>query len=249
MKRGLLFLILVIALILLLPSSAWATSGDIFPSVSLNIGGGEGGSDSIRLLMMVTVLALAPSILIMMTSFTRIIIVLSFIRNALGLQQTPPNQVLIGLALFLSLFIMSPVIEEINKEAYIPYTQGVIDQREAIEKATVPLREFMMKQTNNNDLKLFLNLSHEEQPQSLDEIKMRVIIPAFITSELKRAFTIGFMIFLPFIVIDMVVASVLMSMGMMMVPPVMISLPFKIMLFVLVDGWGLTIKSLIMSFN
>ncbi len=249
MKKAVLITLFCLILMVFLPQTALAAPDEALPSISLNIGGEEGNSDSIRLLLIITILAVAPSILIMMTSFTRIIIVFSFIRNALGLQQTPPNQVLIGLALFLSLFIMSPVIDEINTQAYAPYSQGEITQTEAMGKASVPLRNFMLKQTNNTDLKLFLNLSHEPQPETLDTIKMRIIIPAFITSELKRAFTIGFMIFLPFIIIDMVVASVLMSMGMMMVPPVMISLPFKIMLFVLVDGWGLIIKTLVLSFN
>jgi flagellar biosynthetic protein FliP len=229
--------------------SAGAAGDGLIPSVSVSIGAEGGAADTLEILFLLTVLALSPSILIMMTSFTRIVIVFSFVRNALGLQQTPPNQVLIGLALFLSLFIMTPVIDEINTQAYTPYVQGEIEESEAVARAEAPLRSFMLRQTGSEDLRLFLSLSKEPEPESLDGIKMRVVIPAFITSELKRAFIIGFMIFLPFLIIDMVVASVLMSMGMMMLPPVMISLPFKIMLFVLVDGWGLIVKTLILSFH
>jgi len=247
-------LILIIFFLLSCSSAAYAVgTGTIFPAISVDIGGdGSNNSDILEILFLVTVITLLPSILIMMTSFTRIIIVLSFVRNALGLQQTPPNQVLIGLALFLTLFIMQPVIDEINTQAYAPYTSGIISQEVALEKAVEPLREFMLKQTNNEDLRLFLNLSRDEDAgriENINDVKTNVVIAAFITSEMKRAFTIGFMIFLPFLVIDMVVASVLMSMGMVMLPPSMISLPFKIMLFVLVDGWGLIVKSLIMSFN
>ncbi len=229
-----------------------ASADPVFPTLTFGAADkGDGGTtfDSLHILFLITLLALLPTMLIMMTSFTRIIIVLSFVRNALGLQQTPPNQVLIGLALLLSLFIMSPVIEDINTKAYTPYTQGVITQEEALKKAVVPLRTFMLKQTKNEDLKLFLNLSKDETAKNIDQIKTPVVMAAFVTSELKRAFLIGFMIFIPFLIIDMVVASVLMSMGMMMLPPSMISLPFKILLFVLVDGWGLIVKTLIMSFN
>jgi len=221
------------------------------PAVSVTLGGEDaaGMADSVRLLLLFTVIALVPSILIMMTGFTRIIIVLSFLRNALGLQQTPPNQVLAGLALFLTLFLMSPVLAEINKTAYEPYVAGTITQEEALGEAAKPMRAFMLKQTNKEDLNMFLELSGEGEPASLDEVKTTTIIPAFITSELKRAFIIGFLIYLPFLIIDMVVASILMSMGMVMLPPVMISLPFKVMLFVIVDGWGLLVRSLILSFN
>jgi flagellar biosynthetic protein FliP len=249
MKKLTRVVLLMLPSAVILSFAAIAAPGDFLPSVSLDIGSGSGDADSLKLLFIITILALAPSILIMMTSFTRIIIVFSFVRNALGLQQTPPNQVLIGLALFLSLFIMSPVADQINKQAYTPYVNEQINQTEAVKRAMVPMREFMMKQTKNEDIKLFLSLSKSPQPEKYDDIKMNVVIPAFITSELKRAFIIGFMIYLPFLIIDMVVASVLMSMGMMMVPPVMISLPFKIMLFVLVDGWGLIVKTLVLSFN
>ncbi len=220
-------------------------------SPSLSLGGFSLGSntDLLEILMGLTLLALVPSILIMTTSFTRIVIVLSCLRNAIGLQQTPPNQVLVGIALFLSLFIMSPVIGKINDTAYQPYERGEITQAEALEKAQVPLREFMLKNTNTQDLNLFLDLGNYQQPESYDQINILVIIPAFITSELKRAFLIGFLLYLPFLVIDMVVASTLMSLGMVMLPPVLISLPFKLMIFVLVDGWSMIVKSLVMSFN
>lgn len=236
------FIVIFSALMASSASAAGENSG-----ISIQIGSGT--AESLKLLFMITIMAIAPSILIMMTGFTRIIIVLSCVRNAVGLQQTPPNQVLIGLALFLTLFLMSPVINEINKEAFTPYSQGSITQEAAIEKAIVPLRTFMLKQTKNEDLNLFLSLAKMETPENYEDIGTEIIIPAFITSELKRAFIIGLLIYLPFLIIDMVVASTLMSMGMVMLSPVMISLPFKIMLFVLVDGWGLIVKTLIQSFN
>ena len=216
---------------------------------------GEGGTmDSLRLLFIFALLALAPSILIMMTSFTRIIIVFSFLRNALGLQQTPPNQVLIGLALFLTFFIMHPVFTEMNETAIKPFSAGEIQQEEAIEKVQLPLKQFMLKQTKTADLNLFLSMQDEESqieeinPDALLGLGLEVIVPAFITSELKRAFVIGFLLFLPFMVIDMIVASTLMSMGMVMLPPSMISLPFKLMLFIVVDGWSLIMEMLVSSF-
>lgn len=222
------------------------------PGISIQINGADTEQDRIEaldILLLLTVLALLPSILIMMTSFTRIIIVLSLLRNAMGLQQTPPNQVLIGLALFLTLFIMSPVIGTIEKEAYTPYVEGTITQEQAIEKASVPLKEFMLKQTYRTDLNLFRTAADEELKEAAGEYSMKVVIPAFITSELKRGFTMGFLLYIPFLIIDMVVSSTLMSMGMIMLSPVTISMPFKIMLFVLVDGWSMTVKTLIASFN
>lgn len=203
---------------------------------------------SLRLLIILTILTLAPSILIMLTSFTRIIIVLSFIRNAMGMQQTPPNQVIVGLALFLTFFIMAPVATEINSTALHPYMEEEITFDAALDRAMEPVREFMFKQTRDKDLALFLNIS-ETQAEKLEEIPNHVLIPSFIISELKTAFQIGFVIYIPFLVIDMVVSSTLMSMGMMMLPPVIISLPFKILLFILVDGWSLIVKSLVMGFN
>ena len=204
---------------------------------------------SLQILLTLTILSLAPSLLIMMTSFTRIIIVLSFVRSALATQQMPPNQVLVGLALFLTFFTMSPYLEQVNKNALQPYLAGALPQDTALTEAMKPMREFMFKQTRENDIALFVNFSDAARPASRDDVPTTTLIPAFIISELKTAFQIGFLIYIPFIVIDMVVASTLMSMGMMMVPPVMISLPFKILLFVLVDGWHLIVRSAILSFN
>lgn len=203
----------------------------------------------LQILILLTILTLAPSMLIMMTSFTRIIIVLSFIRNALGLQQTPPNQVLIGLTLFLTFFIMAPIGSQINKEAIQPYMNEEIDQQEAYKRAMEPVREFMFRQTRDKDLALFMDISKLEKNTKLNDMPNNVIIPAFVISELKTAFQIGFVIYIPFLVIDMVVSSTLMSMGMMMLPPVIISLPFKILLFILVDGWNLLAKSLVLGFK
>ncbi len=207
------------------------------------------GADVLEILATLTIIALIPSILMMTTCFTRIIIVLSCVRNAIGLQQSPPNQVLLGIALFLSMFIMSPVIGEVNEKAYQPYQQGQITQMQAAERAMEPMRGFMLRNTSAEDLNLFLDLGHFSRPESTDQIATTVLIPAFITSELKRAFIMGFMVYLPFLVIDMVVASTLMSLGMVMLPPVLISLPFKLVLFVLVDGWGMTLKALVMGFH
>ena len=217
---------------------------------------GEGGTmDSLKLLFTFALIALAPSLLIMMTSFTRIVIVFSFLRNALGLPQTPPNQVIIGLALFLSLFIMYPTLTEMNDTAIKPYSAGEMTHEEAIETIQAPIKVFMLKQTKTADLNLFLSLSDknntvtEINAEQLKSLGLQVIVPAFITSELKRAFLIGFLLFLPFLVIDMIVASTLMSMGMVMLPPTTISLPFKLMLFIVVDGWSLIMEMLIKSFH
>ncbi|SFA38189.1 flagellar biosynthetic protein FliP [Anoxybacillus pushchinoensis] len=208
----------------------------------------ENVATSVKLLLLLTVLSIAPGILIMVTSFTRIVIVLSFVRTALGTQQMPPNQVLIGLSLFLTFFIMAPTFQQINREALQPLFDEQINLEEAYERAEVPLKEFMSKHTRQKDLALFLSYAGVEQPKTVQDIPMSALVPAFAISELKTAFQIGFMLFIPFLVIDMIVASVLMSMGMMMLPPVMISLPFKILLFVLVDGWYLVVKSLLESF-
>ncbi|MCJ8006277.1 flagellar type III secretion system pore protein FliP [Lederbergia wuyishanensis] len=205
-------------------------------------------STSVKLLLLLTVLSLAPSILILMTSFTRIIIVLSFVRTSLATQQMPPNQVLVGLALFLTFFIMAPTFSQVNEQALTPLFNDEINLEEAYDKAAIPFREFMSKHTRQKDLELFLSYSKTERPATIQDIPLTVFVPAYALSELKTAFQIGFMIFIPFLVIDMVVASILMSMGMMMLPPVMISLPFKILLFVLVDGWYLVVKSLLESF-
>jgi len=205
--------------------------------------------NAIRILMILTVLTLAPAILIMMTGFTRIIIVLSFLRQALGLQQMPPNQLLVGLSLFLTFFVMSPALTEINEKSLQPYIKGAMSQEAAFETALAPLRRFMFNQTRDADLSLFLKFSHLETPKTRAEVPTMVLIPAFIISELKTAFLIGFIIFLPFLVIDMVAASSLMAMGMMMLPPTVISLPLKVMLFIVVDGWGLLIGSMVKSFG
>lgn len=240
-------------LFLLHPTVAYAQP-DTFgiPRIGIEVGEAQNPRDIVNtfeILFLFTILTLAPSILIMMTSFTRIAIVLSFMRNALGTQQTPPNQVLIGLALFLTFFIMAPIGKDINNSSIQPYLDGTIDQEQALENAMEPLREFMFKQTRNKDLSLFLSLADMDSPDSLDEIPNRVLIPSFMISELKTAFQIGFLLFIPFIIIDMVVASTLMSMGMMMLPPVIISLPFKILLFIMVDGWNLIVKTLITGFK
>lgn len=221
------------------------------PEVNLQIGTGtepEQVVGSLQLLLLLTVLTLVPAILVLMTSFTRIVVVLSFVRSALATQQTPPNQVLIGLALFLTVFIMAPVFQEVNEKALQPYLAGNLTQEEALSAGALPLREFMFRQTREKDLALFINMANEERPQTKEDVALYVLVPAFVISELKTAFQMGFLLFLPFLVIDMVVASTLMSMGMFMLPPIMVSLPFKLLLFVMVDGWHLVVKSLVESF-
>jgi flagellar biosynthetic protein FliP len=234
------------ALLFLLPGSAYAE-----PIVDIQLGDGTQpvGASALSLLLLITVLSLAPAILVLMTSFTRIVIVLGFVRTSLGTQQMPPNQVLIGLALFLTLFIMSPTLSQVNNEALQPYLKNQLTQTEALQKAAVPMKEFMYKHTREKDLLLFMNYTKTPKPETYQDIPITVLVPAYALSELKTAFQMGFMIFIPFLVIDMVVASTLMAMGMMMLPPVMISLPFKILLFVLVDGWYLVVKSLLTSFQ
>jgi flagellar biosynthetic protein FliP len=222
------------------------------PSVSLGFKNTSDPNEvvnAIRVIIILTVLTLAPAILIMMTSFTRIVIVLSFVRQAIGTQQLPPNQLLVGLALFLTLFVMAPFLTKINENAVQPYLKGAISQEKALDEGLVPLRKFMFSQTRDSDLSLFIKMSKSKSPKTRADVSTIVLIPAFIVSELKTAFQIGFIIYLPFLVIDMVAASVLMAMGMMMLPPVIISLPFKIMLFVLVDGWSLLIGGLVESFG
>lgn len=231
------------------------------PSIKLDLSAGEtsqGAFGALEMLFLLAILALAPSILLMMTSFTRIIIVLSFLRNALGTQQSPPNQVLVGLSLFLTLFIMYPVMMEMKAQAYDPYKAGTITSEVAVQNAIKPLKVFMIKQSGEKELNLFLEISETQdkidmatikEPEELTRFGLEIIVPAFVTSELKRAFTIGFLLFIPFLIIDLVVSSTLMSMGMVMLPPSMIALPFKIMTFVLVDGWGLLIGSLAKGFR
>ena len=251
-KNGIIKIILILALIILMGIiDVWCEPLPI-PKIGLDIETAENPQDvalSMQILFILTIISLAPSILIMLTSFTRIIIVLSFTRNALGTQQMPPNQVLIGLALFLTFFIMSPVITEINENAFTPFTNGEITQEAAIEKAEEPIRNFMFKYTREKDLALFLNLSQVKQPLAMIDIPTSALIPAFIISELKTAFEIGFFLYIPFLMIDMIVSSTLMSMGMMMLPPTVISLPFKVLFFVLIDGWSMLAGSLIKSFS
>ena len=206
------------------------------------------GTTGVQLLVLLTVLSVAPAMLIMVTSFTRTILVLSLVRNAIGVPQLPPNQVLLGLAFLLTVFVMAPVWKVVNTEALQPYLAGQIPQAEAITRAEGPIRKFMLAQTREADLTLFVNLSKEERPRTVEDVPTYVVIPAFLVSELKTAFLMGFIIFVPFLVIDLVVSSALLAMGMMMLPPVVVSLPFKILLFVLVDGWGLIIGSLVSSF-
>jgi flagellar biosynthetic protein FliP len=212
-------------------------------------GGGQSYSLSLQTLLLLTSLTFLPALLLMMTGFTRIVIVLSLLRQALGTPASPPNQVIIGLSLFLTFFVMSPVMDKIYTEAYKPLSENSITMEQALDRGAAPLRTFMLRQTRDADLSLFMKLSNLPKPATLEEMPMRVLIPAYVTSELKTAFQIGFAVFIPFLIIDMLVASVLMSMGMMMVSPVMIALPFKIMLFVLVDGWNLLIGSLAQSFG
>ncbi|MCT4776186.1 MULTISPECIES: flagellar type III secretion system pore protein FliP [Exiguobacterium] len=213
----------------------------------INLETPDSTSTSIKLLVVLTLLTLAPSFLILMTCFTRVVVVLSFIRPALGTQQTPPNQLIIGLALFITLFVMSPVLSELNDKALSPYMDDEISQDEAFEEAGNTMKRFMAQYTRQEDLQLFIKYGNYEQPESVEDVPLLAMVPAYAISELKTAFQIGFMIFLPFLIIDMVVASVLMSMGMMMLPPVMIALPFKLLLFVLVDGWHLIVESLLRS--
>lgn len=249
MNKKIAFAVTLLMLIgLILTTSAWA---DPIPNIDLQIGnsGDEPGTSAISLILLITILSVAPAILVLMTSFTRIVIVLGFVRTSLGTQQTPPNQVLIGLALFLTLFVMAPTFSTMNDVALQPYLKGEMTQVEALDKAQEPMKKFMFSHTREKDLLLFMKYTGAEKPDNYQDIPLTVLVPAFAISELKTGFQMGFMIFIPFLVIDIVVASVLMAMGMMMLPPVMISLPFKILLFVLVDGWYLVVKSLLMSFN
>ena len=234
----------VIPLLLLLSPRA-----DAFPLPSLGGGNPQNLSTAIQILLLLTVISLAPAILVTLTSFTRIIIVFSLLRRSMGTMQMPPNQVMIGLALFLTFFIMAPVFTQINDQALKPFMAKEISTQEAYERGVQPLRDFMLRQTREKDLALFVHFAKLERPKGPSDLPTYVIIPAFVISELKTAFQMGFLMYLPFLIIDMVVASVLMSMGMLMLPPIMISLPFKILLFVMVDGWNLVVRSLVMSFR
>ena len=206
-------------------------------------------SSSVQIVLLFGLLALLPGMLLVMTGFTRILIVLGFVRNALGTQQLPPNQVLVGVALFVSLFVMAPTLHKVDKVAVEPYRAGHIDAHQALVRGMQPMRTFMFKQTRDSDLALFIRLSHGKRPRTRADVPTHVLVPAFVVSELTTAFKIGFLIYLPFLIIDMIVSATLMSMGMMMLPPVLISLPFKILLFVLVDGWHLVMQSLVSSFH
>ncbi|MCM3569585.1 flagellar type III secretion system pore protein FliP [Neobacillus mesonae] len=220
----------------------------MLPGLDLGSNDPDKVSNTVRIILLITVLSIAPAILVLMTCFTRIVVVLGFVRNALGTQQIPPNQVLIGLALFMTFFVMGPTFTQINDHALQPFMDGKMTQEQAFKEASGPIKEFMAKSTREKDLALFMNYAKMKQPKSVQDIPLRALVPAYAISELKTAFQMGFMIFIPFLVIDMIVSSVLMSMGMMMLPPVMISLPFKILLFVLVDGWHLIVESLLKSF-
>ncbi|MBN4077214.1 flagellar type III secretion system pore protein FliP [Mariprofundus ferrooxydans] len=246
-KHPILFTLFCLALVL----PAWAYAAEI-PTLSFSLGNNDDPDawfTGLKIIAMMTILTLAPSILVMMTSFTRILIVFAFLRQAMGTQQSPPNQILVGLALFLTLFIMMPVWDKIDSTALTPYLNEEITQSVAVDRAIAPLSAFMIKQTREDDLILFLDAAKMEKPAKAEDIPLHVLIPSFVISELRTAFEIGFLIYLPFVILDMVVASVLMSMGMMMLPPVMISLPLKIILFVLVDGWHLITANLLASFK
>ncbi|MBN2802941.1 MAG: flagellar type III secretion system pore protein FliP [Deltaproteobacteria bacterium] len=237
---------LVPVVLLLIPATSFA-----IPQINLSIGGEEGPSnlvEGMKILGLLTVISLAPAILMSMTSFMRIVIVFSFLRQAIGTQQVPPNQVMIGLSLFLTVFIMAPIAQKINNDAIEPYRQEQIGEEEAIAKGTAPLKEFMLAHTREKDLMLFYDISKTPLPNDRDDIVMKVLVPSFMISELKTAFEMGFMLFIPFIVLDIAIASLLMSMGMIMLPPALISLPLKLMLFVVVDGWNLIVGSIVRSF-
>lgn len=244
---------IIVAALLLLPCAVMAQDMRMpIPKITFDIEEARGARDvalSLQVLFLLTILTLAPSILLMVTSFTRVVIVLDFIKRALSLQQMPPNQVIVGLALFLTAFIMAPTLKEINTTALQPYLNGKMSNEQFAETGMKPLREFMFKQTREKDIALFINLAKIEKPKNQEDVPSYCLIPAFMISELRRAFEIGVYLFFPFIVIDMIVASVLMAMGMVMLPPVMISLPFKLILFILVDGWNLLVYQLVRSFN
>lgn len=238
----------IVLLAVLLPYEAWAEAGLDAIKVTTEEDGSQTYTLSIQILIIMTLLTLLPAALMMMTAFTRIIIVLSILRTAIGTAQTPTNQVLIGLSLFMTIFIMAPVFERVNIDAFQPYLNEEITSKQAFDRAQIPMRKFMMEQTREGDIALFAGIAGDETYESPDDVPLSILIPAFVTSELKTAFQIGFLLFIPFLIIDLVVASVLMAMGMMMLSPLIISLPFKIMLFVLVDGWALILGTLASSF-
>jgi flagellar biosynthetic protein FliP len=223
-----------------------STSGA--PEVNIRLEGADNLSPALQIVLLLTVLSLAPALIMMLTSFTRIVIVLSLLKQAMGTHQMPPGQIIAGLALFLTVVVMSPVWSKVHTDALAPYLKHEISQSEALARASNPVRAFMLRQTREKDILLFLNLTKQKRPNSPDDIPLSILIPSFMISELKTAFQIGFVLYLPFLVLDMVIASILLSMGMMMLPPIMISLPFKLLLFVLVDGWNLIVGSLVKSF-
>jgi flagellar biosynthesis protein FliP len=263
LNRRLIKISLILVLLTLAPLSAMsqtaaadttsvATAGLPGTSLNLTLGGGEDGARmdvAIEIVLLMTLLSLAPALLILLTSFTRIVIVLGFLRQAMGTNQMPSNQIIIGLALFLTFVIMGPVLTQINDRAIQPYLAEEITQEAALEEAKQPVKEFMLSQVREKDIGLFLELTNQDAPEQPEDLPLMIVIPSFVLGELKMAFQIGFVLFLPFLIIDMVVASVLMSMGMMMLPPILISLPFKVLLFVLVDGWYLIVRSLVSSFQ
>lgn len=251
MKKNRLFLVLLILLLALGLSSCAGDTATTAPGVTISLqqqGQPQAVSSGVQLLVLLTVLSLAPAILILATSFTRIVIVLSMLRNAIGTPTIPPNQVVIGLSLLLTFFIMAPTYDQINTQAVQPYLKNEITQDVALQKAMDPVREFMFKQTNEKDIKLFMDMSGKEQPKTIVDIPTVDLFPAFVISELRTAFTMGFIIYIPFLIIDLVISSILLSMGMMMLPPSLVSLPFKVLLFILVDGWYLITQSLVLSF-
>ncbi len=251
MRRNI--LALIFTLFIAAPVLAQTAAPEIpLPRVTFGVDRAQSVEDvsvTLELVALLTILSLAPSIIIMMTSFTRIVIVLNFVKQALGTQNSPPNQMVMGLSLFLTFFVMAPTFNRVNEEAIQPYLAHEIDYREGIDKAIRPIREFMLRQTSEHDLALFIRASRQPNPGTVEDLGMWTIIPAFIISELKTAFIIGFLIYIPFLVIDMAVASILMSMGMMMLPPMMVSMPFKLILFVMVDGWNLIVQQLLLSFH
>ena len=244
--------ILGLTLTILLALSNVAGAVPTLPSVNVEFGTADSPekvSSTLQVIALLTIVSITPAVLIMTTSFVRIVVVIGFLRNALATQNVPPNQVILGLAMFMTFYIMSPYWSQANEQGIQPYLAGQISQEEALQRTVAPVREFMFRQTRESDLALFVNLADAERPETQEDVSTFVLIPAFMISELKTGFQIGFMIYVPFIVIDMIVATTLMSMGMMMLPPVMISLPFKILLFVMIDGWHLLISSLIVSFR
>lgn len=229
--------------------TAWAaTSNTVIPGININLNSSQSANGTVALILLMTVLSLAPALLILMTSFTRIIVVLGFVRNALSIPQTPPNQVLVGLALFITLFVMQPTLAQVNHNALQPYLHGELTQQVALQKAEDPFKQFMARNTRKGDLQLFLNYRNQTIPKEVNAIPMAALVPAFTISELKTGFEMGFMLYIPFLMIDLIVAVILMSVGMVMLPPTAVSLPFKILLFVLVDGWDLVVKSLLSGY-